>query len=132
MRKLDTSKRVTLPNRRAFHTKYKRVKRSELPSNIILRRNYRQRAALRGRRRRVAQQGRGIFSTLRKFAKNPFIRKLAKKRLSYAPQVYNCGVSKINNKTAKNILGSDAAKHLVNNLASRYGEWVVMVLVILI
>ena len=104
MRKLDTSKRVTLPNRRAFHTKYKRVKRSELPSNIILRRNYRQRAALRGRRR-VAQQGRGIFSTLRKFAKNPIIRKLSKKGLSYAPQVYSCGVSKINNKTAKNILG---------------------------
>ena len=84
--------------------KYKRVKRSELPSNIILRRNYRQRAALRGRRR-VAQQGRGIFSTLRKFAKNPIIRKLSKKGLSYAPQVYSCGVSKINNKTAKNILG---------------------------
>ena len=122
MTKLDTPKRVTLPNGRAFHAKYKRVKRSELPPNIILRRNYRQRAALRGRRRRVAQQGRGTFSTLRKFTKNPIVRKLAKKGLSYVPQVYNCGVSKINNKTAKNILGSDATKHLVNNLASRYGE----------
>ena len=51
--------------------------------------------------------------------------------MSYAPHVYNYGVSKINNKKAKKNLGSDAAKNLVNNLASRYGEWVVMVLVIL-
>ena len=35
--------------------------------------------------------------------------------------VHNCGASKINNKTAKNILGSDAAKNFVNNLAFRYG-----------
>ena len=35
MTKLDTPKRVTLPNGRAFHAKYKRVKRSELPPNII-------------------------------------------------------------------------------------------------
>ena len=66
MRKLDTPKRVTLPNGRVFYAKYKRVKCSELPSNIILRRNYRQRAAPRERRRRVAQQGWGIFSTLKK------------------------------------------------------------------
>ena len=122
MRKLDTPKRVTLPNGRVFYAKYKRKKRSELLPNIILRRNYRQRAAPRGRRRRVAQQGRGMFSTLKKIAKNPIVRKLAKKGLSYAPQVYNYGVSKINNKTAKKNLGSDAAKNLVNNLASRYGE----------
>ena len=122
MRKLDTPKRVTLPNGRVFYAKYKRKKRSELPPNIILRRNYRQRAAPRGRRRRVAQQGRGMFSTLKKIAKNPIVRKLAKKGLSYAPQVYNYGVSKINNKTAEKKLGSDAAKNLVNNLASRYGE----------
>ena len=70
MRQLDTPKRVTLPNGRVFYAKYKRVKRSELPPNIILRRNYRQRAAPRGRRRRrVAQKGRGIFSTLKKLLK---------------------------------------------------------------
>ena len=70
MRKLDIPKRVTLPNGRVFCAKYKRVKRSKLPPNIILRRNYRQRAAPRGRRRRrVAQQGRGIFSTLKKLLK---------------------------------------------------------------
>ena len=69
MRKLDSPKRVTLPNGRVFYSKYKRVKSSELPPNIILRRNYRQRAASRGRRRRVTQQGRGIFSTLKKSPK---------------------------------------------------------------
>ena len=73
MRKLDTPKRVTLPNGRVFYAKYKRVKLSELLPNIILRR-----------------------------------------------------------KQPKKSLGWDAAKNLVNNLASRYGEWVVMVLVILI
>ena len=52
------------------------IKRSELPPNIILRRNYQQRAAPRGRRRRVAQQGTDIFSTLKKVAKNPIVRKL--------------------------------------------------------
>ena len=76
------------------------IKRSELPPNIILRRNYQQRAAPRGRRRRVAQQGTDIFSTLKKVAKNPIVRKLEKKGLSFLPQVYSYGVSKINNKTA--------------------------------
>ena len=52
-----------------FYVKYKRVKRFELPPNIILRRNYRQRAAPRWRRRRVAQQGRSVFSTLKKLLK---------------------------------------------------------------
>ena len=132
MRKLDTPKGVALPTGRVFYTKYKRVKRSALPPNIIIRRNYRQRADPRRRRRRVAQQGRGIFSTLKKIAKNPVVRKLAKNGLSYVPQVYNHGGSKINNKAVKKILRSDATKNLVNNLVSRCGEWVVMVLVILI
>ena len=72
MRKHDTPKRVTLPNGSVFCAKYKRVKRSELLPNIILRRNYRQRAAPRVRRRRVAHQGRGIFSTLKKLLKLQF------------------------------------------------------------
>ena len=38
------------------------------------------------------------------------------------PQLYNYGISKINNKTAKKILGSDSTKNLVNNLASRYRQ----------
>ena len=62
MRKLDTPKRVTLPNGRTFLVIYKRAKTSELPPNIIMNRTYTQRAASRVRRRRVsAQQGQGIF-----------------------------------------------------------------------
>ena len=99
--KLDTPKRVTIPNGRVFYAKYKRVKRSELLPNTILRRHYRQRALPRGRRRIVAQQGRGIFSTLKKIAKSLIERKLAKKALSYTSHVYNYGVTKINNTRAK-------------------------------
>ena len=58
-----------------FYAKYKRIKRSELLPNIIL--------------KRAAQQGRGLLSALKKIAKNPAVRKLAKKGLSYVPQVYN-------------------------------------------
>ena len=121
-----------LPNGRVFYAKYKRIKLSKLPPNKMLRRTKRQRAAPRGKTRLAAQQGRGLFTTLKKIAKNPVVRKLAKKGLSYAPQVYNYGVSKINNKTAKKILGSNAAKNLVNNFASRYRDSAVVVLVILI
>ena len=81
-----------------FYAKYKHIKRSELLPNIILRRTFikkniileLQRATPRGKiRKRAAQQGRGLFSALKKIAKNPVVRKLAKKGLSYVPQVYN-------------------------------------------
>ena len=49
MQKLDVPKRVTVPNGRTFIARYKRVSRSQLPANVILRRTYRQRAAPRGR-----------------------------------------------------------------------------------
>ena len=63
MQKLDVPKRVTLPNGRTFIARYKRVSRSKLPANVILRKTYRQRAAPRGRRRRRRRQGgRGLFS----------------------------------------------------------------------
>ena len=47
-----TLKRMTLPDGRTFLVKYKRIKRSDLPPHIVMRREYRQRAAPRGRRRR--------------------------------------------------------------------------------
>ena len=50
MRKLAVPKRVTLPNGRSFIARYERIKRSELPPNIRMRRTYRQRAAPRNRR----------------------------------------------------------------------------------
>ena len=65
MRKLDTPKRVTLPNGRTFLARYKRVKRSELPPNITMSRT--QRAVPRGRRRRLrVQQGQRIFDFVKK------------------------------------------------------------------
>ena len=50
MRKLATPKRVTLRNGRTFVASHKRIKRSELPPNIAMRRTYRDRTAA-GRRR---------------------------------------------------------------------------------
>ena len=38
MVKLAVPKRVTLPNGRTFVARYKRIKRSELPPNIVMRR----------------------------------------------------------------------------------------------
>ena len=65
MRKLDVPKRVTLPNGRTFIARYKRVSRSQLPANVILRRTYQQRVADRGRRRRRRRKGgRGLFSSI--------------------------------------------------------------------
>lgn len=60
MRKLNTPKRVTLPDDRTFLARYERVPRSELPPNIIMRRPYVPRSALSSRRRR-AEGGEGIF-----------------------------------------------------------------------
>ena len=40
MVKLNVPKRVTLPNGRTFVAQYKRIKRSELPPNIVMRRTY--------------------------------------------------------------------------------------------
>ena len=51
MRRLNTPKRVTLPNGRTFVACYKRVPRSELPAHIRLGRTYRGRLARVPRRR---------------------------------------------------------------------------------
>ena len=50
MIKLATPKRVTLPNGRTFVARYKRIRRSELTHSIVMRRTYKDRAAV-GRRR---------------------------------------------------------------------------------
>ena len=70
MVKLNVPKKVTLPNGRTFIARYKKIKRSELPPNIM-RRTYTQRAAQRGRRGRRRQQGQGIFDFVKKVAKIP-------------------------------------------------------------
>ena len=82
MVKLNLPKRVTLPNGRTFVVQYKRIKRSELPPNIIMRRTYMQRVAPRGRLRRPRlQQDQEIFDFVKKVARNPLVKILAKKVL---------------------------------------------------
>ena len=79
-----------------------------------MRRTYAQRAALRGCRRRP--RGRGIFDFVKKVAKNPLVRSIAKKGIEYAPRIYNNLRKRVKNKTLKRILNSDAA-HLALNKA---------------
>ena len=107
MKKLDVPKRVTLPNGRTFIARYRRIKRSELPNNIHLRRTYTPRAAPRNRRRR--QRGQRIFSTVKKVLNNSMVRSLAKKCLEYAPGIYRNITKRIKNKKAQRILNSDFA-----------------------
>ena len=112
MEKLNVPKRVTLPNGRTFVARYKRISWDDLPLNIRMRRTYRQRAAPRGRRRR--QRGQGIFSFLKKAAKNPLVRTLAKKGLEYAPGIYHNLTKRVKNKTLSRVLNSDAAHLLLS------------------
>ena len=114
MMKLNVLKRAVLPNGRTFVAHYKRISRAELPPNIVMRRTYRQRAAPRGRRRR--QRGRGIFDFIKKVAKNPLVRSLARKGIEYAPGIYHNLTKRVKNKTLSRILNSDAA-HLALNKA---------------
>ena len=116
MVKLNVPKRVTLPNSGTFIARYKRIKRSELPPNIVMRRTYTQRAAPRGRRCRRRQQGQGIFDFVKKVARNPLVKSSDKKGLEYAPGVYHNLTKRVKNKTLKRILNSDAA-HLALNKA---------------
>ena len=75
---------------------------------------HRQRAAPRGRRR--GQRGRGIFDFVKKVAKNPLVRSLAKRGIEYAPGICHNLTKRVKNKTLNRILNSDAA-HLVLNKA---------------
>ena len=54
MIKLNTPKRVTLPNGQTFVVQYKCVSRDQLPANVTIRRRFTQKAAPKnkGRRRR--------------------------------------------------------------------------------
>ena len=122
MQKLTSPKRVTLPDGRTFLARYKRVKRSDLPPHIVMRREYRQRAAPRGRRRRRrGQQGQGIFDFIKKVAKNPIVRSVAKKGLEYVPDIYHNLTKRVKNITLKRVLNSDAA-HLALNKAIKIAD----------
>ena len=125
MMKLNVPKRVTLPNGRTFVARYKWISRAKLPPNIVMRSTYRQRAAPRGCRRR--QRGHGIFDFVKKVAKNPLVRSLAKKGLEYAPGIYHNLTKRVKNKTLNRILNSDAT-HLVLNkaikTANNHLQWI--------
>ena len=113
--KLATSKRVTLPNGRTFVAHYKRILRDHLPPNIIMRRTYTQRAAPRSRRRgRRGQQGQGIFDFIKKVAKIPLVKSIAKQGLKYALATYANLTGRVKNKTLKIILNSDMAHSTLN------------------
>ena len=118
MPRLNVPKRVALPNCRTFLARYKHVPRSELPPKIVMRRTYRQRAAPWGRRRR--QRGRGVFSFIKKVAKNLIFRQLAKTGLQYLPQVYDAATSRVKNDKVRKILQSDTARGLLDNAIKRY------------
>ena len=111
--------------------KYTTIAISQLPPNVIMRRQNRRRVAPKGRRRiplRKGQRGRGFLSSLKKIAKNPLVRQIGKTALkaalNYEPQLYNLGASKIKNKPAREILQSDTDTNLSNNLVTKYGgKW---------
>ena len=119
MHKLDTPKWVTLPNGRTFVARYKRVSRSQLPANIVLKRTYSQWAAPRGSRR---QWGRGLFSFIKKVAKNSTIKSLAKQYLKHLPALYNAATSRMKNDKLKKALQSDTAHRLLNKVIDRYND----------
>ena len=90
MVKLQVPKRVTLPYGRTFVARYERIRRGQLPPNIVMRRTYTQRVAPKGRRRhRRAQQGQGIFDFVKKVARNPLVKSIARKGLEPAPCIYH-------------------------------------------
>ena len=99
MVKLNVPKRVTLPNGGTFVARYKGIPRGELLPNIVMRRTYTQRVAPRGKRRRRAQQGQGIFDFVKKVARNPLVRSIARKGLEYAPGAYQNLPKRVKSKT---------------------------------
>ena len=126
MKKLDRPKMVTLSDRRTFVARFRRAKRCELPNNILMKRTYRNNFAkgarkkrTGGRRGRKKQTGKGLFSALKKIAKNPILRDIARTGAKYLPGLYQGGVNKIKNKNLKKVLQSDLASGLVNNLSSK-------------
>ena len=98
MMKLNVPKRVT------FVARYKRIPRDQLPPNMVMRRTYTQTAVPKGRRCRRAQQGQGIFDFVKKVARNPLVKSIARKGLEYAPGVYRNLTKRVKNKTLKRIL----------------------------
>ena len=121
MMKLNTPKRMTLPNGRTFAWRYKRVSRDQLPANVTIRRRYTQRAAPKNkrRRRRTQQRGRGLFGFVKKVIKNPAVKTLGQQAVQHLPGLYNAAASRIKNDKIRRALQSYTAKHLLNSATNR-------------
>ena len=78
------------------------------------RRTYTQRAAQRGRHRRVRQWWQGIFDFVKKVASNPLVKSIARQGLKYAPAPSANLIERVKNKTLKRILNSDIAHSMLN------------------
>ena len=80
MVKLNVPKSVILPNGRTFVARYKRIKRSELPPNIVreelIHKGQRQEVDVEDLERNKAQ---GISDFVKKVTRNPLVKRLAKK-----------------------------------------------------
>ena len=112
-------KKVTLPNGRTFHGRFRQATRKELPSNVNFPRTYKQRAAPKGKRRQ--QRGRGFKSFLgkasglaKKVVKGPIVRDLAKMGIAEAPGLVDKLSGRAKNKRLESLLNSDIAKTGVN------------------
>ena len=119
MTKMNTPKRVTLPNGWTFVARYKPVSRVQLPANVTIRRKYTQRAAPKNKRRRGGQQrDLGIFDFVKKVIKNPTVRALGWQAVKHLPGLYNAATSQIKNDEIRRALQWDTAKNLVNSTAN--------------
>ena len=119
MKRLDTPKRVTLPNGRVFTACYRCAKRSELPAHINFGRTYKNRAAVGRRRKKRIQQGARIASTLKKVVTHPLFKAAVKTGAEQLPSVYDFSTSKVTNKKLKNALQSDLAKQIVSGISKQ-------------
>ena len=117
MVKQQTPKKVMLPNGRTFYARYKRASRADLLANVHLEQPYKQRAAPKGRRRRVRQAERGfksMFHKLKRFAKkvknNKAFKNVAGAVLKEVPVAIGNLSKRVKNKKLKSILDSDITK----------------------
>ena len=117
MVKRQTPKKVMLPNGRKFYARYKRATHADLPANVRLEWPYKQRAALKGRRRQVRRGGRGFnsaFGKLMRFAKkvrnNKAFKNVVGAVLKEVPGAIGNLSKRVKNEKLKLILDSDMAK----------------------
>ena len=93
MMRMNTPKKVTLPNGQTFAGQYKHVSRAQLPANVTIRRRYTQRAATKSKRRRGWQRGHEIFDFVKKVIKNLTIRVLGQQAAKHLPGLCNAATS---------------------------------------